>query len=59
MNLDKPLNPPYVVPSEVPAPLKANGIKPELGYPILMLHVDMRRLAAIPRIEEEPIRPDT
>ena len=35
--------------------LKANRIKPELGLPFLPIHMDMRRLVMIRRVEEQPV----
>jgi len=37
---------------------QANRIKPELGFPVVALDVDVGQLGTIAGIEEEPLRPD-
>jgi hypothetical protein len=44
----------FTVPEAV-ASFKADRIKPELGLAIVSLHMHVRRLVPIGRIEEEPI----
>ena len=42
-------------PPKAAAILKANRIEPELGFPFLTLHMDMRGLLMVCRVEEQPI----
>jgi hypothetical protein len=52
---NQPLDLSNLDPPEAAAILKANRIKPELGLPFLPLHMDMRRLVMIRRVEEQPV----
>jgi hypothetical protein len=45
----------YLCPLQSAASMRSYGIEPELGDPILPVHVDMGRLVAIACVEEEPV----
>jgi hypothetical protein len=44
---NQPLDLSNLVPSEAATILKTNRIEPELGFPFLTLHMDMRRLMMV------------
>jgi hypothetical protein len=54
---DQPLYPIDFASTESPTILEANGIEPKLGFHVLSLNVDMRRLVSIAGVEEKPVWP--
>lgn len=59
MLIDKRPNPVDLLSAETMAPLQPNRVEPEFRLAIVALDVNMRRLAAVPSVEEEPERPAT
>src|SRR5438105_857729 len=57
MLLDKRLNTFEFFAIESPMALQPNWIKPEFRLIVIALNVDVRRLAAITRVKEKPVRP--